>query len=336
MLSSLSYAQIRKGDGLLYLDRTTSLQAPLPISPFSVGGGLYRDGGLERTTFHLGGSYGLAIVDPVVVGANLYADVSLGEFGGRQVEILPFVRYYPLNTAALMAYAELSSGLYAYRGGSELFKSARLAVGVHLPVGGGALLTPNLGYTVREGRNSLMLGADLQLRLRAGEDDEAPVADFSRGTFMLGAESIKLTLYENGNDIGADVGGHFFLADGFAVTGLIGYQRSYQNYPFGGNTADRYFRLSRLHLGAGARYYLTRDARLVWFGEGGLGRVWESLDTNYGIDYLDPSFTYLTAGVGGQYFLTRRIAVEAGPQVRYDLTHESVIAGINFGVRWVL
>ena len=336
LVATVATAQIRKGDGLLYLDRFAPLEAPLPIPAFSVGGGLYRDGARQSSFFTLGGSYGRAIADPVVVGVTLYTTGRFGEFGDRQVDLLPFLRYYPLNTTALMAYAEVSSGVTAYRGGSELFKSARVAVGVHLPVGAGALVTPNIGYQIREGNNSLLLGAGLQLLVRDTPEGDAPVATFSRGTLMLGAENIQLTLFEDGNNIGADVGGHFFLSDGFAVAGLVGYQRTYSSYSFGGSTPDRYFRLSRLHLGAGARYYLTRGRRLVWYGEAGVGRVWESLDTNVGVDYLPQGFTYLTAGVGGQYFLTRRLAVEAGPQLRYDLTNEAVIAGMNFGVRWLL
>ena len=330
------YAQIERGDGILFLDEPVSILAPLPIPSFSAGGGLYRDGGLERTAFHFGGSYGVAVTDPVVIGASLYSNVGFGEYGNRQVDIMPFARFYPLNTAALMAYAEVSSGLSTYRGGSDLFKSARLAVGAHLPVGGGTLVTPNLGYLITEGNNSLYLGAGLQFQLRAPGEEATPVADFSRGTLMLGAESIRLTLFDNGNNVGADVGAHFFVTDGLAVAGLIGYHRRYVNYTFGGSTPDRYLRLSQLHLGLGARYYLVRERQLVWYGEAGAGRMWESLDTNYGIDYLDPSFTYLTAGAGGQYFLSRRFSVEAGPQLRYDLTHKALIAGVNFGVRWIL
>ena len=335
-LSTGLLAQVRRGDVILELAPASPWGAPgfLP-SPASAGG-LYRQPDLERSIFFVNANYGVALLDQLVVGGRAGGTITGGEYGRQQFALMPYVRVYPLGNTPLMAYGELSSGL-AYDGeDTQAFKAARLAAGIHLPVGGRAFLTPTLAYQINEGPNALQIGAGLQLLLRGEAGDEATPADFSRGRFQLGAEDVSVSLFDGGNTIGADAGAHFFVTDHVAVAALAGYQRSSSNYSFGGSTPDRYFRFTRLHLGAGARYYLTTARRLVWFADAGVGRIWESLDTNVGVDYFDGSFTYLTAGGGGQYFFTSRLSGEAGPQLRYDLTNEQLIPGINFGLRYLL
>ena len=338
LLAGLStvHAQVERGDDLLLLTGIAPFRAPTPIPALANTAGLYRNPSLEETNLYFSAGYGKAIIAPLVIGGRVQGTASFGEYGRHAISLLPFARYYVINTPALLVFGEVASGLEAEPDDTRLFESAELSAGVQLPVGGGAYLSPTLSYQIHEGSNSLALGASLQLLLGDQGEEEAPSRTFRRGELMLGLEGASVNLFESGNSINANLGAHYFLTGRLAVGGLIGYGRSYNYYEIGGSTPDRYVRFSRLHLGAGARYYLTGGDRLVWFAEAGLGRFWESMDTNTGIDYFDGSFTYLTGGVGGQYFVTRRLALEAGPQLRYNLTSEQLIPGLNFGLRFLL
>ncbi|WP_116125457.1 hypothetical protein [Lewinella sp. IMCC34183] len=330
------HAQLQRGDRLILFDHAADFRSPQPVPEAGAGLSLYRRTDVERTVLQAGGGFGVALLDGLLVGGQVRASILSGEYGLRAFSLHPFVRYYFLNAAAPGAFGQLQSGVDYDGTDLTAFGSATVSAGVQLPVGGGARLTPYAGYTVAEGANSLQLGARLELRLRYGAADTTPVVRFRRGTLLLGGQLASATLTENTRRLTARTGAHFFLTRRLAVAAVAGYGGSYESYQFRDGDGERYVRFRELHLGAGLRYLLTTGHRLVAYGEAGAGRLWESLDSNAGIDYFPGSFTYVTAGAGAMYLLNAWLAVEAGPQLRYDLTNERWVPGVNFGFRIVL
>ena len=332
--SASALAQLHRGDALFAAGETPGFRVPLPVAAPAAPLSLYHDGAYDRTHFRGGATYGVAVLDRLLVGGTVGLDVLFGEYARRTVTLAPLVRYYAVNRAALRAYGQLQSGVRLSSLESAYFRTATIAAGVQLPLGGGALVGPQVAYTVQEGSNLLAAGVHLELQLAAATDEASVGVELDRGRYMLGIGTAGISVTENVKGANVRAGAHYFVTDRLAAAAVIGYDRSNESYDFG-NGQERYVRFRTLHLGGGLRAYLADTGRLLWYGEAGAGRVWESLETNTGIDYFPGGFTYATAGVGGQYFLTPHVAVEAGPQLRYDLTNEAWVVGMNVGIRFL-
>lgn len=338
LLTTPALAQVSRGSLLLRLTAASPVHSPHPVPEAAAGLGLFRNPAPERTELYLSTNLAYAPLDRLLVGGQFSLSVSAGgDHGRRSYALQPYARYYLVNRAQLLAFGEVSTviGYDGYDGYG--FDRARVAAGLQLPLGGGTYLTPALQYSIGEGENSVGLAVGIEVLLGRRDTSSLPATNMlGRGRVMLGGQSGSYARTTSTNATGLELGGHYLLTDRLAAAALFGYSRSHASYSFRNGTDNRHLTTRELHLAAGLRYYLAVHHRLGYYAEVGAGRVSYTIDTNVGVDYFDPSFTYLTVGGGAQYFLRRHLTLEAGPQLRYDLTNERWVPGLNVGVRVLL
>ena len=329
-------AQIGRGQWLISLNNffdasTYDVATPIP-QPAQTALLRYEP---ERTltTLAFGGSGGYALWERLVIGTGVTGYVNFREGAYSGATFTPFVRYYPINRPHIMAFAELRSRV-GVGNSVGVFRSVTPAIGMQVPVGGAVLFTPRITIGAPGTKVQLLLG----LEARIGErPEEGPVvATLRRGQFMLGGQSGILELAENGHGTGLTLGSHYLLTDRLAVGASAGLGHAVNRFETGGG--DRLeLAVSSLQLAVAARYYLSGGQRVLYYTEAGGGRVWARVDTDLNNVVLpDVTDNFLNLGAGAQYYLRSNLALEAGPQVRFDFTTDQWIYGLNTGLRILL
>ncbi len=340
LFSSIVTAQIQRGDQLIGLNPGGGLVAPYPsdLGGLSVYDNPYTD--RTEAVLDLGLNYGYAVLDRLVVGANVGLGVAYADGMSGSYRLDPFARYYFLNQPKLGVFGQVGTRIWGGREYSSAFEQLDLQAGVQLPIAAGLLLTPAVEYSVQEGRNYLSVGAGLELLLRARTEGESPTPSFGKGTIVLGAQSASFLRRRRILQGGFTVGGQYFLTDQFAagVQLGLGFYRV-KSADFLGSVRDAYGGLS-VDVGLSGRYYLTTARRLVWFVDGGAGYVRNWTTSNVSLDTQTTADGYLSVGGGAQYFIRNNVALEVAPQFRYNLQGDGLnprtSQGINFGFRVLL
>ncbi len=346
-------AQIQRGDQLII----PGAGGLVPPNSASVGGlSAYNYSASDETQvdLDLGFSYGYALLDRLVVGADI--NVGVGHAGGifSNYRLDPFARYYVVNRPGLGVFGQVGTRFSDYggnAGGSSVLEQLTLQTGLQLPIAAGLFLTPTIAYAAQKGDNEVTLGAGLQLLLHPGTTDEAITGNFGKGTITLGGQSVSLAARDGRIQGGLSVGGQYFLTDRLAAgvqLGVGGVRYALQNSDPEGLQSQHG---GNVDIGGSARYYLSAPRRLVWFLDAGAGYavnwqsrpVWENFGTATQrlVAQKDrSSMGYLAAGGGAQYFIRKNIALEAAPQFRYGLKEDAFYGrtrfAVNFGFRVML
>ena len=173
LLTLSASAQITRGDVLVMMNGGYGLPPAAGLG--SLGGTQSEvENFLSYSSYHLnvGGTFGYALRDRLVVGAGVGIGLSYGNpapSGGSSFyyayTLSPLVRYYVVNREKLGVFAQAVTGASIGKGGFHGFGSLELTAGLQLPLSEGVLLTPTVGY---DGQNPVNVGARLELRLRPG------------------------------------------------------------------------------------------------------------------------------------------------------------------------
>ena len=338
-------AQVQRGDHLITLNQPIAFTENSQLLNSWDLGEAYYNFSDPYLYLAIGPTYGYALTDRLVLGAtgifnlSAYEDRRDGAIG-----LAPYVRYYPLRKSNLGLYVQASSPagfIYDWKGRSGIsntgftgFEVANLRAGLQLPVASGVRLGPLLNYRIEAGRNTLTLGAQIEVVLRKDGNDEAgPAANFGAGSVMLGGQLAELGFRKNSAFGSLAVGGYYFLFDRLAAGLSIGAFGSH----FGGLSVVKGLSFTTE---VGARYYLTTAKRVVWYvaAGGGLqsGRQWR--DDQFAEPTYRATRYAVTASAGGQYFLRDNLALEFGPNWRKVLEDEVTgdYIGFTSGVRFFL
>ncbi|MGB3801267.1 MAG: hypothetical protein WA952_15735 [Lewinella sp.] len=330
-------AQIARGDKLVSLSSYfPAAQADVALShpQTAYNAGIQYDGVSESTVAFYGGEYGYALRDRLLLGIGVLGIHEFSDGGSSTFLLEPRLRYYALNTPELMVFGQVGSAILRSEEIRQYFEAMQLTAGVHYPLSETVLLTPELSYDIREGRNSVMLelGLDVKIIKEEGEDVQSGIR---RGRVMLGAQSARLAFRDGATGAGLEVGGHYFLSDRFAVGGQVGYSGDYaQIATGGGNTSNLNF--VQWNAAAATRYYLSTNGRMAWFAQAGLGLRRTSFVSDILVDIDAQTNGFFFFGGGLQLFTSEQFSFEGGPALQYNLALGSWKYGLNFGVRWVL
>ena len=331
LLTLSASAQITRGDVLVMMNGGYGLPPAAGLG--SLGGTQSEvENFLSYSSYHLnvGGTFGYALRDRLVVGAGVGIGVSYvnpAPSGGSSFyyayTLSPLVRYYVVNREKLGVFAQAVTGASIGKGGFHGFGSLELTAGLQLPLSEGVLLTPTVGY---DGQNPINVGARLELRLRPGEEG-SPERGFEKGTITLGAQNARLSVRDRTVATAAEVGAQYYLTDRLAAGAQVGVdflRVGYQEFSRREKNSDSGVGLS---LGASVRYYLTEPRRLSWYVDGGAAvtgytgtyHEWENgVATGMLVQRRRSSLGgEFFAGGGAQYMLRQNLALEAGPQLSY-------------------
>ncbi len=346
------FSQIQRGDRLIMMNGAGGVVAPYASE---LGSLTFRDFGNftdDQVALNLRVRYGYALRDRLVVGTGVGVGLTYQDGLSTGFGLSPFARYYFLNRSTLGVFAEAGTGISSYRyGDSErefsAFGQLDLSAGIQVPLAPGLLLTPAVGYSVWEGSNTVSVGVGLELLLQPDEDDAEVVGSFGKGTLTLGAQSAHLNFQESIFSGGFTAGGQYFLTDRVAVGAQLGLSVLRVELPDSDPDLGNSQRAYSLGVGGSLRHYLGSPQRLRWFVDGGGGVTYSrhtvqlsdgSTAGNGLISHTNQSINpYIAAGGGAQYFLRDNVALEVGPQLRYNLGDNSSqgrwLPGIHFGFR---
>ena len=330
-------AQIQRGDRLFSLTSSfpaTQFDRAWSVPQPAYGANLQFDEAASATSLTLGGDYGYALWDRLMLGVGIMGRQNFGKTFSGGYLIQPRVRYYVVNTAALMVFGQVGSSVVRSYSETPHLGNLQLTAGVHYPLTSSLLLSPQVAYLIDDGDNAFALDLSLQLRLGRGETEDVQ-AGIQSGRVMVGAQSARIALREGATTAGAQLGAHYFLTDRLAVGGQLGYGGDYVDIMVGvGNTAV--LKLVQWDVAAAARYYLSATGRLAWFAEAGTGLKRSSVASDILVNVDAESRGYYFLGGGLQYFTSERFSLEAAPAVRYHSDRGEWLYGLNLGVRYVL
>ena len=330
-------AQIERGDMLIslanYFPATQFDLAAVP-PPAAYGTGLRYDAELGNTSLYYGGEYGYAVLDRLMLGIAIAGIHPLEANGWKSTLLQPRLRYYAVNRPGLMVFGQVGTSVVRVDPNQQYLGSWQLTAGLHHPLTGGVLLSPQLSYNFDSGPNSVVVGVTLDVRVGRSEAEDLE-AGIRRGRVMLGAQSARISVRERATVAGLELGGHYFLADRFAVGGQLGYGGNFVELRTGnGTTASVHS--TRLHLAASGRYYPSVGGRWAWFAEAGTGLMRSSVTSDILVNVDAETQAFLLLGGGLQYFTSEQFSLEAAPAVRYDFSREAWLYGLNLGVRYLL
>ena len=238
-----------------------------------------------------------------------------------------------------MLYGQLSTGFSIDNFKSlSAFDGLSALVGLHYPLVPGVLLTPSIGYGRSEDYSVLFLGAGVQLVLgKNNRPEERAVGSFQRGDLLAGAQGVNLNFTESTTSYGTDLGAYYFLTERFALGVAMGLSRSGQRYiSSAGDEKNVYYDLSA---GIGTRYYLTTEQHTIWFVEAGASYDYDNVRSTIS-GSADRNAVQLLGGAGAQIFVRDNVALELGPQLRYNIVGQeylpTVSVGMIFGIRFLL
>ncbi|MCP9234690.1 hypothetical protein [Lewinella sp. JB7] len=329
LCSTLAHAQIRRKGQLIRLESTHTVISPQDIAPPASVSSIYRNLPGDGTVIRLRGNYGVAVRDRLVVGGTGAFNTSLGNGGGgSDVRVAPYVRYYPVESDQLQGFGQVSTDIAYDAAQFTALETVTATVGIQYDLGNNQLLTPTLNYRVGEGPNTFGFGVGIETYLTPPGIVVSPIDTLEPGDWMLGGQVASFRSSEFRNDVNVQLGGHYFTSSRFAVAGQAGIAR--QSYDLGGGN----YVWRDLNLAVGGRYYLNEGQQRLWFVDAGVGRVWTG-DGSSGDGGDDRNFSYLTGGAGVQCFAAGNLAVEAGPQLRFRLDDNTLVPGLNFGVRGI-
>ncbi|WP_104421281.1 hypothetical protein [Neolewinella xylanilytica] len=340
LISLFAHAQIRRGDHIVTLNQTYSLEGPTQLFHAADFGELGFVLGDRYSYISLAPTYGYALTDRLVVGGSPNGMVSrwFGQWNWG-VSLDPYLRYYFVNRERLGVYGQVSSTLGLVQQTFSSFDRVNLRAGLQVPLTSGVWVGPAVDYTVRSGTNYLSLGGQIEVVLNSkGRDGASPVSSLRAGALMLGGQLASIGLSKFITSGSVDLGGHYFLTKRWAVGLSLGVAVGRVDLQPTTRPVEWPYRLSA---SLSSRYYLVPVGRLLWYAEAGAGYSIFHSDRSDQSSIGTPESRQhaYTAATGGQYFLQDNIALEFGPQLRRysqdgdGYTNIGVTGGVRFFLR---
>ncbi|MBB4078031.1 hypothetical protein GGR28_000632 [Lewinella aquimaris] len=339
-ISTSGAAQIQRGDRLIVLNNSSGLVPPSPVRLGNLS--VAKDPFTDQTEVGLGFDLtaGYAVLDRVLVGAATGVGVSSQDGVTGNYYLNPFARYYFLNRPDLGVFGQVGTNIGRYGNNHSALNRLDLEAGLQIPIAEGLLLTPAISYFATSGRNMVSLGAGLELLLTPSTEGKKPVGNFKKGTIALGGQNGWVRRRRRIIDLNVQVGGQYFLTDRLAGGVQLGLMFGRFAVPDNANAVRPANSYVGVDIGAGVRYYLTQQKRLVWFLDGGAGHMRQWYKSAVNPETSATNSTYLSVGGGAQYFLRDNVALEVTPQLRTYLSDDRpdrrTSTGINFGFRVML
>ncbi|MGB3799919.1 MAG: hypothetical protein WA952_08875 [Lewinella sp.] len=335
--SCTRYAQIRRGDHLLTLNQTYSLEGPTQLFNAADIGEVGFELGDRISYVSLSPTNGYALTDRLVVGGSL--NIKVGQINGHWAKgfsIDPYLRYYVVNRERLGIYGQVGSRVAIIQEPVSAFDRANLRAGLQWPLTSGVWIGPAVDYSIRSGANYFSLGGQIEVVLNSnGRDEASPASNLHAGALMLGGQLAGIGMNKWIKSGFVELGGHYFVTKRWAMGLSLGAQGGRVDLLPPTRPVEWPYRLSA---SLSSRYYLVSDGRLLWYAEAGAGYSINHSDTdNQRSTGIPKSEQYAyTAAVGGQYFLRHGIALEFGPQLRrfsqdgIGFTYVGITGGVRF------
>jgi hypothetical protein len=338
LFSSLTYAQLQKGDRVV-----TLINTPLPVQ-FGTGTtepnlaiiAMGLDGNYGALAIYP--SYGFAVHDRLVIGAATITGTSFSTSGG--IGVSPYLRYYLVNRTQLGIYGQVASNLLYDGDEIKAFDRMEAGVGLQLPLMDNVRFGPLLQYVAGPGRNFIHAAARIEFVLgKNTRSEERSVAGFGRGSMMFGGQLMSLSLRDDYASGEIEVGGSYFLTDRWALGLSLGVGAT--RYSFGELAGSRFsFQSSNYLVSVAPRYYLASGKHIVWFVDASVGYQGQSIRffNSSGESRMSSDAIFATVGGGAQIFVRDNLALEMGPRLLRnwrDGRPETSIA-LGLGVRFFL
>ncbi|MEL7159966.1 MAG: hypothetical protein AAFN92_04350, partial [Bacteroidota bacterium] len=270
LLSSFVSAQLVRGDRIVSYQSNFNGGALGPSPNLVAGNHFQLQAFPEFEAGLLSGfvDYRYAFTDHLLAGLAFGGAAGIGQGAGGGIFLAPNVRFYLTEGQVSSFYLQLSGGgtLATGDGGAAFLQPA---IGWQTELTPQILFAPQISYSIEDGPNSIILGADLEFRLGARERPTEPIIPvFERGDWLFGTDLIGFQFQDRNTRVGFRPVAYRFLKDRLALGAGFGFAHSRTDIrgftPGGGSFV---LSTTTIDFDVRIRRYFTTGRRFNYFSE---------------------------------------------------------------------
>ncbi len=326
---SMLFAQIQKGS--IYLAPVQLNAGAFGTADDKVSANVQGDEGNYTYTFALLPTYGYAFTDNLSLwGAAKLSNTSVSSTSFTRMEAQLNARFY-LNPTAKNDHFFVEAGGRTYlefENDSEPLWGYQAMLGLTHFIDPAVALEFSAGHQQMEKEGNFVVNSGLAIYLNRqsdlGQDLGAPI---QKGTLVLGNGLLNLNFLADNNKVMA-LSPHvsYFLSNRFAA----GFTLNYNNM----NLDEGDFRIANWVLEPQFRYYTNvKNNYGIYASLGGGANI---TNVKFNNNNTTSSDYFYGAGLGVDAFLSNRVALEFGPNLRHYPEMKLVRVGLDMGVRMFL
>lgn len=323
------FAQIQKGT--IYLAPVQLRAGAFGTADDKLSANVQGDHGTYTYTFALLPTYGYALTDHLTLwGAAKLANTSVSSTSFTQMDAQLNARFY-VNPAAKNnhLFAEAGGRTYLeFENDNKPLWGYQAMIGLTHFIDPGVALELSAGHQQMEKQGNFVVNSGFAIYLNRQSDPEQDLeTPIQKGTFVLGNGLLNLNFLADDNRVMA-LSPHlsYFLSNRFSA----GLSLNYQNV----NLGEGDFRVANWVIEPQFRYYLMAKNRAGIYASMGGGANITQMSFNE--SNSTSSDYFYGAGLGVDAFISRRVALEFGPNLRHYPELKLIRVGLDMGVRMFL